>query len=79
MVVVQFAVAAREWVEMDFQVEQKLCKQVGSAEAAAVLEVPGLMDHTRSHGGMVEMARAQTSQALPHFMAAEGGGGSGYQ
>ena len=58
-------------VEMDFQVEQFIWVHLRSVEAAAVLEVPGLMGHTRTEGGgMVEMARAPASQALPHFMAA---------
>ena len=35
-----------------------------------MLEVPGLMAYSEC-GGMVEMARAPASQALPHFMAAE--------
>ena len=71
VVVVLHAVAAPGRVEMDFQVEKVIWVHITSAEAAAVLEVPGLMGHTRTEGGMVEMARAPASQALPHFMAAE--------
>ena len=74
--VVVHALAAPGRVEMDFQVEIIITlnpgSQIFSAEEAAALEVLELMDHTRTEGrGMVEMARAPASQALPLFMAAE--------
>ena len=74
------AVAAPGRVEMDFQVEKLklhmdtllLLAILSSAEEAVVLEVPELMEHSRTEGGaMVEMARATASQARPHSMAAE--------
>ena len=54
---------------MDFQVEIICLLRILSAEEAAVREVLGLMQ-AEEVGAMVEMVRAPTSQALPHFMAA---------
>ena len=69
----QIAIAPLGRVEMDLEVVQVKygILIILSAEEAAVLEVPGFLDHMEGLGAMVETAQAPTSQALPHFMAAE--------